>query len=120
MAGQGGALATSAPDDAADRPTARHVEAALTFVTPSDRKPVFHSSAYTGGVPKFFFETERHVVALNSALCCFRVTPTFSRPFWTGQPLAYPAVQNSGAAAGLAASPKNTSRRQSERSRPPE
>ena len=31
MAGQGGALATSAPDDAADRPTARHVEAALTF-----------------------------------------------------------------------------------------
>jgi hypothetical protein len=23
----------------------------------------------------------------------------FSRPFWTGQPLAYPAVQNSGAVA---------------------
>jgi hypothetical protein len=23
----------------------------------------------------------------------------FSRPFWTGQPLAYPAVQKSGAAA---------------------
>ena len=65
MAGQSGALATSAPDDAADRPTARHVEAALTFVTPSDRKPVFHSSAYTGGAPKFFFETERHVVPIH-------------------------------------------------------
>jgi hypothetical protein len=24
----------------------------------------------------------------------------FSRPFWTGQPLAYPVVQKSGAAAG--------------------
>jgi len=38
--------------------------------------------------------------------CCFLFTPT-SHPFWTGQPLAYPAVQKSGAAAfpgyGLAA-----------------
>jgi hypothetical protein len=71
MAGQGGALAISAPnvrrvpDDVTDRPTARHVEAALTFITPSDGKPVFHSSAYTGGAPKFLFETERHVVAIH-------------------------------------------------------
>jgi hypothetical protein len=36
---------------------------------------------------------------LNSALCCFLFTPTFHAPFWTGQPLAYPAVQKSGAAA---------------------
>ena len=36
--------------------------------------------------------------ALNSALCCFLFTPT-SHVLWTGQPLAYPAVQKSGAAA---------------------
>jgi hypothetical protein len=35
---------------------------------------------------------------LNSALCCFLFTPT-SHVLWTGQPLAYPAVQKSGAAA---------------------
>src|SRR5947209_15593065 len=38
--------------------------------------------------------------ALNSALCCFLFTPT-SHVLWTGQPLAYPAVQKSGAAARL-------------------
>src|SRR5215469_14170940 len=37
--------------------------------------------------------------ALNSALCCFLFMPT-SLVLWTGQPLAYPAVQESGAAAG--------------------
>jgi hypothetical protein len=37
---------------------------------------------------------------LNSALCCFLFTPT-SHVLWTGQPLAYPAVQKSGAAALL-------------------
>src|SRR6185437_11127627 len=36
--------------------------------------------------------------ALNSALCCFLFTPT-SHVLWTGQPLAYTAVQNSRAAA---------------------
>ena len=36
--------------------------------------------------------------ALNSALCCFLFTPT-SHVLWTDQPLAYPAVQKSGAAA---------------------
>src|SRR5215813_748444 len=36
--------------------------------------------------------------ALNSALCCFLFTPT-SHVLWTGQLLAYPAVQKSGAAA---------------------
>src|SRR5215471_12524033 len=36
--------------------------------------------------------------ALNSALCCFLFTPT-SHVLWTGQPLAYPAVQKSGTAA---------------------
>src|SRR6185437_11884288 len=37
--------------------------------------------------------------ALNSALCCFRFTPTSHAPFGPVSPLAYPAVQNSGAAA---------------------
>jgi len=37
---------------------------------------------------------------LNSALCCFLFTPT-SLVLWTGQPLAYPAVQKSGAAADI-------------------
>jgi hypothetical protein len=36
--------------------------------------------------------------ALNSALCCFSLRPLLT-PLWTGQPLAYPAVQKSGAAA---------------------
>src|SRR6202007_1188978 len=39
--------------------------------------------------------------ALNSALCCFLFMPT-SHVLWTGQPLAYPAVQKSGAAAVFA------------------
>jgi len=41
------------------------VEAALTFITPSDTKPSFHSSAVTGGAPRVFFETERHVVPIH-------------------------------------------------------
>src|SRR5271154_1408926 len=36
--------------------------------------------------------------ALKSALCCFLFTPTFM-PRWTGQTLAYPTVQKTGAAA---------------------
>ena len=35
---------------------------------------------------------------MNCALCCFLFTPT-SHVLWTGQPLAYPAVQKSEAAA---------------------
>ena len=46
---------------------------------------------------------ETHCVfpGLNSALCCLLFTPT-SHVLWTGQPLAYPAVQKSGAAAEIA------------------
>lgn len=44
----------------------RHdVRAELTFITPSARKPVFESSAYTGGAPRVFFETERHSVDIR-------------------------------------------------------
>jgi hypothetical protein len=38
------------------------VRAGLTFITRSETKPVFESSAYTGGAPRIFFETERHTV----------------------------------------------------------
>ena len=49
-------------------PTARTsagVRAALTFITPSDQKPVFHSSASTGGAPRVLFVTERHEVLIR-------------------------------------------------------
>jgi hypothetical protein len=46
------------------RPSA-DIRAALTFITPSDTKPVFHSSAYTGGAPRVLFGTERHTVAIR-------------------------------------------------------
>jgi hypothetical protein len=41
------------------------VNAPLTFITPSDTKPVFESSAITGGAPRVFFDTERHTVAIQ-------------------------------------------------------
>src|SRR3546814_7234187 len=41
------------------------VEAPLTFITPSDTKPSFQSSAFTGGAPRVFFETERHAVPIH-------------------------------------------------------
>jgi hypothetical protein len=45
--------------------TSAAVNAALTFITPSDTKPVFESSAITGGAPRVFFDTERHTVAIQ-------------------------------------------------------
>jgi hypothetical protein len=53
-----------APAPAADR-TSAEVRAALTFITPSDTKPVFHSSALTGGAPRVLFDTERHDVLIR-------------------------------------------------------
>jgi hypothetical protein len=41
------------------------VRAELTFITPSATKPVFHSSAITGGAPRVFFDTERHDVLIR-------------------------------------------------------
>lgn len=49
----------------AARQGAGQTEAALTFITPSEDKPFFHSAAYTGGRPKLFFETEQHRVAIR-------------------------------------------------------
>jgi hypothetical protein len=45
--------------------TSTDVRAALTFITPSDTKPAFQSSAYTGGAPRVFFDTERHTVEIH-------------------------------------------------------
>ena len=45
--------------------TSTDVRAALTFITTSATKPVFHSSAYTGGAPRVFFGTERHTVPIR-------------------------------------------------------
>jgi hypothetical protein len=41
------------------------IRAPLTFITPSDTKPVFHSAAFTGGAPRVLFESERHEVAIH-------------------------------------------------------
>jgi len=46
-------------------PAARDVRAGLTFITPQAAKPVFESSAVTGGAPRVLFETERHVVTIR-------------------------------------------------------
>ena len=45
--------------------TSAAVNAALTFITTQDTKPVFESSAVTGGAPLVFFDTERHTVAIH-------------------------------------------------------
>src|SRR5262245_46784089 len=57
------ALAT-VPASTAERSSA-DVNAALTFITRSDTKPVFHSAAYTGGAPRVFFDTECHSVLIR-------------------------------------------------------
>ena len=49
----------SAPRSVAD------VSGALYFIRPQDSKPVFHSSALTGGDPEIFFEIEAHTVPIG-------------------------------------------------------
>lgn len=44
--------------------TAGTVEAPLCFIVPQAEKPAFHSAAYTGTVPKIFFEVEDRVVPI--------------------------------------------------------
>jgi hypothetical protein len=50
---------------ARSRRTSADVRAALTFITPQDSKPVFYSSALTGGAPQVLFDTERHTVLIQ-------------------------------------------------------
>ncbi len=45
--------------------TPADVRAALTFITRSDKKPVFESSALTGGAPRVHFQTEQHIVEIR-------------------------------------------------------
>lgn len=46
--------------------SSRHdVRALLTFITRSDKKPYFESSALTGGAPRVHFETEQHSVEIR-------------------------------------------------------
>lgn len=40
------------------------VEAPLSFIVPQDKKPEFHSAAYTGTVPRIFFEIEDRTVKI--------------------------------------------------------
>ena len=56
--------ATSTPG-LSTRASIAAIEATLTFITPSDTKPSFHSSALTGGAPRVLFETERHTVPIH-------------------------------------------------------
>ena len=42
------------------------VRAPLNFIRPQDTKPVFQSSALTGGPPRILFETEDHTVSIGN------------------------------------------------------
>ena len=57
-------LATASPKAAAPQSIAE-VRGALSFIRPQNTKPVFHSSALTGGVPEVFFEVEKHTVPID-------------------------------------------------------
>ncbi len=41
------------------------ISASLNFIRRQDKKPAFHSSALTGGKPKYFYETEAHTVSIS-------------------------------------------------------
>jgi hypothetical protein len=41
------------------------ISASLNFIRRQDEKPAFHSSALTGGKPKYFYETEAHSVTIS-------------------------------------------------------
>ncbi len=41
------------------------ISAPLNFIRRQNEKPVFHSSALTGGKPKYFYDTETHTVTIS-------------------------------------------------------
>ncbi|MEM7436903.1 MAG: CmcJ/NvfI family oxidoreductase [Myxococcota bacterium] len=43
------------------------VTAPLNFIVPQDEKPSFESALLTGGLPRFSFETEAHIVPIHDA-----------------------------------------------------
>ncbi len=54
------ALAVTTPP-----PPVTEISAPLNFIRRQDKKPAFHSSALTGGKPKYFYETEAHTVSIS-------------------------------------------------------
>jgi hypothetical protein len=58
-------IASKTPQTANAPQSATDVRGELSFIAPQDDKPVFHSSALTGDVPKIFFENEAHTVPIN-------------------------------------------------------
>ncbi len=58
--------------------TSSIVEAELCFIVPQAEKPVFHSSAYTGGKPEIFFAVENRAVTITD-LRGNAVRPTVER-----------------------------------------
>ncbi len=57
-------ILSTAPETAEAPQSGAIVHGELSFITPQDEKPVFHSSRLTGGVPKIFFENEEHVMPI--------------------------------------------------------
>ncbi len=41
------------------------ISASLNFIRRQDKKPVFHSSALTGGKPKYLYDSEAHTVTIS-------------------------------------------------------
>jgi hypothetical protein len=41
------------------------ISAPLNFIRRQDKKPLFHSSALTGGKPEYFYDTEAHTVTIS-------------------------------------------------------
>jgi hypothetical protein len=50
----------------ADHRVVQEVHAKLRFIVPQDNKPVFESAAYTGTVPKVYFDTELVTVPIRN------------------------------------------------------
>jgi hypothetical protein len=57
-------ISSLSPRAKATRPVAG-LRAPMNFIRPQDTKPVFHSSALTGGEPKIFFDVDTHTVAIS-------------------------------------------------------
>ena len=59
-------ILSKAPQKAGSPKSLASVKGALTFIRPQEEKPVFHSSALTGDVPKIFFEMDEHVMSVGN------------------------------------------------------
>ena len=58
-------ISSTVPPKARAPQSVSGVRGALFFIRPQNTKPVFHSSALTGGVPEIFFEVEEQTVAIG-------------------------------------------------------